>query len=628
MPTLTAAQVAQLVKQAGFPQSAHVTMVAVAKAESGFNTEAVNPRDPFGGSFGLFQINGAHKLDNRRLLSDAAYNTDAAKRIYDSQGLRAWGVYTSGAYEKHMNEARQGVAQAANVTGNASVPGTGSGTTTPSVTYGPNGPQITNAGTGTPLAAAESVGGPLRGLLIQGTQIQGDFATAVLGSPVFSAGIETVPNVVFTVADPEGDLLWKQGNLWVRGALVQYQDLRLRVDQVVFEPGSHGTGQLTITAVDEIVFALMNLRGARTAQGISATQWIAQELSLAGIDPNAHFLGEAVPTQSVIARDTDDQEGAAGGGEEPSGWSTAVRLARELGKRIFVSGRRLVFGSSAFAMQWTATGPLRITRHAGDYQPGERWLDMPTARYTSVGNRSDVLEVTGRVPASRAKFFRAGVPVDVTATPAIAAGGEQRRFLCSNVTFDLGTDTSGADVTLLLPVDPPPQPPQQQTSAGVNGGSTSNGQNVSGGGTDAQIDRFVALALQQAGKNYVYGATPSSSNANPGSFDCSSLVQWAALRCGIPDPTRTTYTQIAKIRGAGKIITVQQAINTKGALLFNNGPEHVAISLGNGKTIEAMNSQAGVRQGNAAGRFVTGGLLVGAAGYKVAPGAGRGMQAI
>lgn len=627
MAVLTAAQIAQLVKAAGFPQSAHVTMVAVAKAESGGDTGKVNSKDPHGGSFGLFQINGAHKLDSRRLLSDAAYNTEAAKRIYDTQGLVAWGVYTSGAYEKHLNEARQGVAQAAGVTGNPVLPATGGdGASAPAVTYGPNGPAITAAGVGTPLAAAEESGGPLRDLLIQGTRIQGDFSTTVLGAPVFSAGIETAPNVTFTLADPEGGLLLNAADLWVRGTLVQYRDAWLRIDQVVFEPGSHGTGQLTVSCVDDIVYALMNLKGSRTAEGISATQWIAQELTLAGIDPNRYFLGEAVPTQSVIARDEADQESRGGQGEEPSAWTTAVRLARELGKRIFISGRRLVFGSAAFAMQWTATGPLRVTRSAPDFQPGERWLDMPTARYTSVGDRSDVLEVTGRVHASRAKHFRPGVPVLVRATPAVAAG-EDRQFMCSSISFDLGTDTSGADVTLLLPVDPPPQPPEQKSSAGVNGGSTGNGQPVSGGGTDGQIDRFVALALQQAGKNYVYGANPGN-NANPGSFDCSSLVQWAALRTGIPDPTRTTYTQIAKIKGAGRILTLQQAINTKGALLFNNGPEHVAISLGNGKTIEAMNSQAGVRQGNAAGRFVTGGLLVGAAGYKVAPGAGHGQQAV
>jgi cell wall-associated NlpC family hydrolase len=186
--------------------------------------------------------------------------------------------------------------------------------------------------------------------------------------------------------------------------------------------------------------------------------------------------------------------------------------------------------------------------------------------------------------------------------------------MCSSVAFDIGTDTSGADITLLEPIDPPAQPPTDTTSAGANGGNTSNGQSVSGGGADGQIGRFVALCLQQAGKSYVYGATPSASEPNPRAFDCSSLVQWAAIRCGIPDPTRTTYTQEAKIRGAGRIISVQQAINTKGALLFQ--PGHVAISLGNGKTIEAMNSSQGVRQGNAAGRgFTAGGLLVGAQGY-------------
>ncbi|NUT90858.1 MAG: transglycosylase SLT domain-containing protein [Saccharothrix sp.] len=627
MAVLTAAQVAQLVKQAGFPDSAHVTMVAIAKAESGFNTEAVNPDDPYGGSFGLFQINGAHKLDSRRLLSDAAYNTQAAKNIYDSQGLIAWGVYTSGAYEKHLNEARQGVAQAAGVTGNPAVPGTSDeGASAPAVTYGPLGPQIVDAGVGVPLLSAEELGAPLKELLIQGTAVRGDFAPVVLGAPIYSAGIGTVPNLVFTVADPEGELLWRQNNLFQRGNLVQYRDDWFRIDQTVFEPGSHGTGQLSITCVNDIVYALMNLKGPRTAEGISATQWIAQELALAGVDPNRYFLGEAVPTQSVIARDEEDQEGNSGGGEDPSGWTTAVRLSRELGKRIFVSGRRLVFGSSAFAMQWTAAGAVQLTRHADDLGPGSKWLGMPVVRNTSVGDRSDVAEVTGRVPMNRAKFLRPGVAVDVTRTPAIA-GGEFRRFMCSNISFNVGTDTDGADVTLLLPVDPPPQPPQQKTSAGVNGGTTGNGEDVSGGGTDAQIDRFVALALQQAGKAYVWGANPGNS-PNPGAFDCSSLVQWAALRSGIPDPTRTTYTQIAKIRGAGRTISVQQAINTKGALLFNNGPEHVAISLGNGKTIEAMNSQAGVRQGDAAGRFVIGGLLVGATGYKVNPGAGRGLQPI
>lgn len=615
MTVLTGAQVAALVKNAGFPDSVHVTMVAIARAESGFNTEAVNSADPYGGSFGLFQINGAHGLDSRRLLSDAQYNTEAAKRIHDSQGLRAWGVYTSGAYENHLNEARQAVAQAASVTGNPVLPGSGAQQPAqPAVTYGAPGPEITNAGVGQPLRVAEETNKPLSAIRIQGTQLQGDFSAVVIGTPTYSAGIETAPNLTFTIVDPEGDLLFQAANLWTKGTLVQYEDDIFRVDTIVFEPGSHTTGQITITCVDDIVYGLMGLQGSRTAQGLSATEWIAQELDLAGIDPNKYFLGESVPTQSVIARDEADQSGQGGDGEAPSAWTTAVRLARELGKRIFVSGRRLVFGSAAFAMQWTATGPLRLTRHADDLPQGEHWIDLPSARQTTIGDRSDVVEVNGRVPLSRAKYFRPGVHVKVTRTPAVAAG-EYQDFLCANISFELGTDVTGADVRLIAPVDPPPQPPQTPTAEGVNSGDTSAGGSVSGGGADGQIDQFVALALRQAGKNYVYGAQPNASDPDPRSFDCSALVQWAAIRVGIPDPTRTTDTQEARCRANGTLISVQDAINTKGALLFQ--PGHVAISLGNGSTIEAMNPSQGVRQGNASGRgFTVGGKIPGAQGYR------------
>lgn len=618
MPTLSAAQIAQLVKQAGFPQSVHVTMVAIALSESGGRVEVVSPFNSNGSKdFGLFQINSIHGYVERDLTSDAAFNTRCAKAIYDKQGLRAWSVYNNGKYEARMNEARQGVAQAAGVTGNASVPSSGTvdqDTSKPSVTYGPPGPQIVIAGPSTPLKAAEETNAPLRDLMIMGSSLQGDFSAAVIGVSTFSAGIETIPNISFTVVDPEGRLLHHHANLFERGVSVQYQDLWLKIDSVVFEPGGHGTGQLVIDCIDDIVYALQQLRGPRTANGISATEWLAQELSLAGIDPNKYFLGESVPTQSVIARDEADQSGQSGQGAAPSAWTTAVRLARELGKRIFINGQRLVFGSSAFAMQWTSSGVLRLSRHDNAMPQGEHWFDLPVIRNVSIGNRSNVREITGKVPLSRARHFRPGVPVDVTHTPAVASEVVSR-FMCSAVTFDIGTDTSGADITLLEPIDPPPQPPTDTTSAGANGGNTSSGSSVSGGGADGQVSRFVALALQQAGKSYVYGATPPSSDPNPRAFDCSSLVQWAAIRCGIPDPTRTTYTQEAKIKGAGRIISVAQASRTKGALLFQ--PGHVAISLGDGvSTIEAMNSSQGVRKGNINGRgFTAGGLLVGAQGY-------------
>lgn len=612
MTTLTAAQVAALVKKVGFPQADWVTMVAVCRAESGFVVEAKNPRSS---ASGLFQILwGVHRrYDQRKLLSDAEYNTRAALDIYKSQGKKAWVAWSSGAYKKYINLAQQGVAQAASVNGNASVPTAGSssgGGASPGITYGPNGPQIVNAGTGVALRAAEDVSGPLRNFWIRGTQVQGDFANAIIGAPSFEASMDSAPNILFTIADPDGGLLYsldRQGWFWTRGGRVQYEDLNLRMDQIKFEAGSHMTGQLAVACVDDIVFGLMNLKGPRSASGISATEWIAQELRLAGLDPNVCFLGESVPSQSTIARDEEDQSGNNTSGDEPSAWTTIVRLAKELGKRVFISGGRLVFGSAAFAMQWAASGTLRLSYH--EYDPAERFLSLPNATRVSVGSKAGVLQIVGRVPLNRAKFFRPGARVVVKAIPSVA-GQNEITMMVSKISHDIGTDVDGAEVTLLEPIDPPPQPPPAPSAAGTNGGSTS-ADGTSGGGGDGQIDRFVALALQQAGKRYVFGAEAKPSDPNPRAFDCSELVEWCAARVGI-NPRVPDGSSAQKAHC--KPISVAQAAKTKGALLFV--PGHVAISLGNGKTIEAMNPSAGVRQGNVGNRFRSGGLIPGAQGYR------------
>ncbi len=620
---LTAAQVAALVKKAGFPASEHVTAVAVCKAESHFLVEARNLNSS---ARGLFQILASvhRRYDERLLVSDPQYNTNAAYNIWKANGSwRPWSAFNSGAYTKFLAEARQGVAQASAVNGSPVLPGggkapapsTGSGgnpsTAKPALTYGPPGPQLTGAGIGTPQDGTSQTAAPLSPLKIFGSEMWGDYSKVIIGAPAYEAGIETVPNIKFTVLDPEGELLFKHRNVFVKGARVQYSDLDFRIDQINFEPGGHGTGQITVTAIDSIAYALMNLTGPASAGGISAVEWLSQELRRVGFDPAKYLLGESVVTQSEIIRDVADQEGSSGQGAAPSAWTTMVRLARELGKRFFISGNRVVFGSSAFAMRWCAPGSLRLTRH-GDLPAGEKWQTMPSAKQTSVGNRSGVLEVTGRVPLNRALYFRPGVSAIVRNTPAVA-GDSWLELMVTKVSFALGTDVDGAEVTMLLPVDPPAQPPN---SPSPNSGPTSAGTTVSGGGADGQVDKFVALALAQAGDRYVFGGEASPSDPDPKVFDCSELVEWAAARAGIsPRVPDGSAAQIAHCRAKGTLLSVAQAINTKGALLYQ--PGHIAISLGNGKTIEAMNPSAGVRQGNAAGRgWTQGGKIPGAQGYR------------
>jgi Lysozyme like domain/NlpC/P60 family/Bacterial TSP3 repeat len=126
---------------------------------------------------------------------------------------------------------------------------------------------------------------------------------------------------------------------------------------------------------------------------------------------------------------------------------------------------------------------------------------------------------------------------------------------------------------------------------------------VTPGGTSAAGEEFVRDALAQAGDRYVFGAEADPNNPNPTVFDCSELTQWAAHRAGVdlPDGSWLQYQELAKEGGA---MSVEQALKTRGALLFyfsqpptgagRPSQAHVAISLGDGRTIEARSTKDGV----------------------------------
>lgn len=618
MTTLRPDQVALLVRQAGWPnptvrgETLHVIMTAVCFAESGGRVEVVNSI----GCVGLWQINAPvhRKYDRRLLASDPAYNCRAALEIYNAQGLGAWSAYTNGAWRTHITAARRGVAEAAAVNGNAASPAASSSgsPSAPAVTYGPSQPQVVTAGQGRPLAADAEMWEPISGLRVMGQTQVGDYSRLVIGSPTFEEGIDTIPHLKFTLVDPWGDLVWQHRTILRKGSRVQYKDRNFRIDTQNFTAGSHTTGQLEVTCIDDIAYAMMNLTGPRTASGQGAVQWLAQEMRLAGIPPDQYLLGESVPSQSVISRDVPDQAGSAGAGQAATAWTTGVRLAKELGKRFFISGNRLVFGSAAFAMRWTAPGPIEVVSSAMSNAPGLRMLGIPSLSTVSVSGKGEAQQVVFRVPVNRAKYFRPGVPLLIRYVTFVATD-ERRPFIVTKVVHSLGVDTDGAEITAMVPIELVPEPPPAPAAA--NSGSSSSGSSVSGGGADGQVARFVALALQQTGDRYVYGAEARASDPDPRAWDCSELVEWAAGQAGIsPRVPDGSGAQRSHCERYGTMISLAAARATKGALLFQ--PGHVAISLGSGKTIEAMNPSAGVRQGNFDGRGWTGAARIpGAKGY-------------
>ncbi len=126
---------------------------------------------------------------------------------------------------------------------------------------------------------------------------------------------------------------------------------------------------------------------------------------------------------------------------------------------------------------------------------------------------------------------------------------------------------------------------------------------------------FVTLLLKQRGDTYDWGAQASDTDPDPSVFDCSELVRWGCARLGVrPTMPDGTWTQYRHCHQYGTVTSATDAARTSGALLFRFSSDplattpqdrHVAVSLGNGSTIEAMGKAYGVGSWSVAGRTWT-----------------------
>src|SRR3954454_6380050 len=139
-------------------------------------------------------------------------------------------------------------------------------------------------------------------------------------------------------------------------------------------------------------------------------------------------------------------------------------------------------------------------------------------------------------------------------------------------------------------------------------------------GDSTKLDVFMHEARDQVGDRYVYGAQTRLSDDNPSTFDCSSFTQWAAHQAGVELP-RTAEQQYRLLKHKDRLISVDEALHTKGARLFYfsrdptsslpAGQAHVAISDGKGHTIEAKGTAYGVGEWSAKNRFNFAGVVPG-----------------
>ena len=155
------------------------------------------------------------------------------------------------------------------------------------------------------------------------------------------------------------------------------------------------------------------------------------------------------------------------------------------------------------------------------------------------------------------------------------------------------------------------------TGAGTSAPDT-GGQALS---ADSTTQRFLSAAQRQADDRYVFGIEARKDDADPDAFDCSELVEWAAAQAGVevPDGASAQYLWLKEQR---LLIPPEEAARTPGALLFSFSTEprpgggrpssaHVAISLGDGTTIEARGRRYGVGTWDVGDRFTYAAVIPG-----------------
>jgi cell wall-associated NlpC family hydrolase len=128
----------------------------------------------------------------------------------------------------------------------------------------------------------------------------------------------------------------------------------------------------------------------------------------------------------------------------------------------------------------------------------------------------------------------------------------------------------------------------------------------------AHIEDVLLWAVAQKGDRYVFGAEVPTAAADASSWDCSELVEWACAKAGVaPRVLDGAFNQWAQCKQAASLISVSDAMKTRGALLFvgdgtgtgRDAITHVAFSLGDGTTVEARGKKWGVGCWPASNRF-------------------------
>lgn len=451
----------------------------------------------------------------------------------------------------------------------------------------------------------------LAAITLRGANLRADIAEQVTAAPI-DLGTDQVTELSLIVEDPDLRLL--RTGLFALGTPVDYGDLRLLISALAVDGGKAGTGGLTVECRPVLVDRMKRRRGPLVLRNVSPSTFVETEAKAAGargtvIQPSA--------TRKQVARDVPKAGDEPGSGEAPSSWTTCQRLATELGYLFYEAAGFVYFGRPSWLLSRLPRTSVTWGRAAID-EPHLSAIKVPSVRRTR--DSGTVATAGVELDYTRAAEARPGRALSLLGVP-----GFDGRYLITGASFDLaGTGPVTLDAS--TPIDPKPAPPEDRDKDGILDGddpdvtdapddevedsasvATGGDPRAAGGkATKSSLD-FVRIAQSQAGDRYVFAAEARPGDADPDAFDCSELVEWALARVGV----RFVDGSVNQINRC-KAVPVDEGIRTRGALLFRPGsPNHIAISLGDGRTIEARGRKYGVGNFDARGRFTRAGLVPG-----------------
>ncbi len=241
------------------------------------------------------------------------------------------------------------------------------------------------------------------------------------------------------------------------------------------------------------------------------------------------------------------------------------------------------------------------TDHDGLTDPYEMQIGSnPAAADTDMDGLADNLEVTLGSSPTLLDTDHDGL-----------TDGMEVQFGTDPTVMDAGTGPAPTPVAAPVLAAPPVAAPAAPTAApqGHVGGS-------------GNVQHMLDAALAQVGDQYVFGAEVDVNDPDPQVWDCAELTKWAAHQAGANIPG-SSFEQYLDLKSKGLLIPVEQAEHTPGALVFHFSSEpvqgggrpdeaHVALSLGDGRTVEAQSEEVGViTDDNIGGRFEYAALLPG-----------------